>query len=344
MVEDCVSVPSRRAEEALGLLREAGLLDRNRKARAVGERVNIPVTSKEEALKLLESQGLASGDCTGEPPPRRSVVDLSELREKAESLGLWRHSYHQVGDILVFNAKREEELPALREIAGFFLQKLPHARAAYAKLETTGVERTPRLVHLAGERRTRTRVREHGVEIAVDISRAYYNPRLAEEHHRVALEVGDGELVADMFAGVGGFCLHIATLRKATVVCNDVNPHATLLATEGVLANLNRMRGEVYVLNMDARDLPLVFRRLRASRVIMNHPTGSLNYLDTALRIAARDAVVHLYMLLGREKPPEKALPSKLESRFEILAWRRVLDHSPSKHIVRIDLRVLEPL
>ncbi len=339
----CVEVPRQRASEAIRLLSSQGLLDRSRKPAERRGGVLIPVSDHQSALRALGEKGIDAEECMEELPPRRPRLELEEMKKLAQDLGLWRHSYHQVGDIVVFNARNEDEIPQLRELARLYSERLPRARSFYAKLETVGETRTPRLVHLWGERRTRTVVKEHGVELAVDIARAYYNPRLAEEHHRVASMVVDGEVVVDMFAGVGGFCMHIAVLRRALVVCNDINPNAVELMLESILLNEGRMRGWIHALNLDASDLPQVLRRVKADRVIMNHPTGSLRFLGTALEISKPGATIHLYLLAPRGVVPEEMLGQEERGRFEVKRVREVLEYSPSKLIYRLDLRVAGP-
>jgi len=151
----CVKVASRDAERALKTLGSKGLVEKRYKPKQEEGKVLIPVTSVEEALEALRGIGVEGEGCEEEFQPRRPLVTLEDLRREAEKLGLWRHSYHQVGDIIVFNAHSEDELPLLRELALLYKERLPHARAFYAKLETQGEERVARLIHLAGERRTK---------------------------------------------------------------------------------------------------------------------------------------------------------------------------------------------
>src|SRR5207247_7047141 len=60
---------------------------------------------------------------------------------------------------------------------------------------------------IAGEPRTTTVHTEHGLHYRVDLSRAYFSPRLASERKRIADLIEAGETVADPFAGVGPYSL-----------------------------------------------------------------------------------------------------------------------------------------
>src|SRR5262249_19652092 len=68
-----------------------------------------------------------------------------------------------------------------------------------------GKERILPTRHVAGENRTVTVHRESGCVFKVDLSKAYFSPRLSHEHERIAGLVEEGEIVTDLFAGIGPF-------------------------------------------------------------------------------------------------------------------------------------------
>jgi tRNA (guanine37-N1)-methyltransferase len=96
-----------------------------------------------------------------------------------------------------------------------------------------GEFRTRRFSVLAGDPTMRTRYTEYGLRFEIDLSLAYFSPRLSGERQRVLGLVGEGERVLDMFAGVGPFAITLAA-RAGIVFAADINPGAVEL----MLANI----------------------------------------------------------------------------------------------------------
>ena len=60
--------------------------------------------------------------------------------------------------------------------------------------DVEGEFRTRRFRHVAGEVRTTTTHKEHGLRYQVDLQRAYFTPRLGTERLRIARLVGPGNM------------------------------------------------------------------------------------------------------------------------------------------------------
>uniref|UniRef100_A0A7J3ZJE3 SAM-dependent methyltransferase TRM5/TYW2-type domain-containing protein n=1 Tax=Fervidicoccus fontis TaxID=683846 RepID=A0A7J3ZJE3_9CREN len=337
----CIAIEARSAEDARRLLLEEGLLDKSLKIdRDVGRGlVYLPVVCTELAVRLVkEKLGVDASICSREFSKR--MVWTRELLVKGalEEGGLPRHSYLLVGDIVVFNAKNAEEVERLRQTARVLSQAFPHFKAFYAKLLTEGEERVAKLVHLHGEYKTRTLVKEYGVGLWVDIARAYYNPRLAEEHYKISTLVSNGERVLDMFTGVGGFCLQILARKKAIVYCNDINREAIRLLHESLAYNFNRLKGRVVVLNCDAKLLPEVLSKSSFDRIIMNHPTKWLEFIGVAKELVKCGGTIHLYALLEKREASKSEISKLMGEGFEVKRVEEVLEYSPKRSVFRADL------
>jgi tRNA (guanine37-N1)-methyltransferase len=149
----------------------------------------------------------------------------------------------------------------------------------------SGEFRLREFVHLAGEERTFTVHRENGCAFEVDLAKAYFSPRLSGERSRVVSLVREGERVLDMFSGVGPFAIQVAKHRKVPVTAVELNPDAYRFLVRNVA--LNRVDRLVEPINEDARKVASS-RPKAYDRVIMNHPSASLDFLREAL-IAARE-------------------------------------------------------
>ncbi|HID73707.1 MAG TPA: methyltransferase domain-containing protein, partial [Thermoplasmata archaeon] len=175
----------------------------------------------------------------------------------------------------------------------------PSVRTVYLTRGIEGGFRTPDLVLLSGPDDPVTIVREDGFEIEVDVRNTYFSPRLAHERGRVVSLARPGETVVDMFCGVGPFSLHLAR-RGCRVHAVDLNPIAVDLARRNAARNGLSDRIEVH--HGDAREVVprLAAGGLRADRIVMNHPTAALGFLDSALAAIAR-GTIHLYLMVERD-------------------------------------------
>ncbi len=335
---ECVAVPPRQAEEARRILRARGLLAQGYKASRQGGLIAFPVVDAGEALEALRGAGIEAVECGVEFEERRRPGSL-------RGLGLPLRGYSVVGDIAVFSYTPRLGLAVedYRRAAEALLEEQPRIRAAFLKVATWGELRVQRLVHLAGERRTRTVHREHGLELEVDIARVYFNPRLAYEHRRVAEASGDGEAVLDMFSGVGGFTLHVTALRRARMLAVDLNPYAAVLAARNIARNKRRLRGEALAARADSMVLPEILRPV-FTRIIMNHPTQARLFAGAGCRLASpRGAAVHYYTLtVSCAEAEEEALEAfqRCCGRVEVEGCREALSHGPGEAVYAVDLRV----
>lgn len=136
---------------------------------------------------------------------------------------------------------------------------------------------------LAGEAKTTTAThKESGCIFEVDLVKCYFSPRLSHERTRIAKLVQNGEVVVNMFAGVGCFSLVIAkTVAQVKVYSIDVNPTAVELMLENV--RVNRVYGKVQPLLGDAKTVIESQLQGVANRILMPLPELALQYLPAAL-------------------------------------------------------------
>ena len=236
-----------------------------------------------------------------------------------------------VGDIAIVRLA-EFRPKEKQKVAGALLAEMKNV--AVVMEQEGGIEgefRLRRLRHLAGEKRTATVHRENGCSYKVDVARCYFSPRLATERLRVAREVGAGERVLNMFAGVGPFSIPIAKLAGAEVVSCELNGYAAKLHAEN--DRINKVEGLVEVVAGDANSLPSKSKR-KFDRILMPLPESANLFLPTALRLAKRGGVIHYYRhVLGEdEEEAAAALREELGALLPTSARhqiRRVRDVGP---------------
>jgi len=195
-----------------------------------------------------------------------------------------------------------------------------------------GEFRTKKFTVLAGEPTTRTRYTEYGLRFEIDLSLAYFSPRLSGERQRVLAIMNEGERVLDMFAGVGPFAITLAQ-RAGVVYAADINPGAVSLMIENI--TLNRVKNVLPILADAARLAGVLARGF--DRVVMNLPFGAVKFLDTAFALCRPGGTIHLYAMVGEEGA---LTPILRKNGCRILGERVVHTYSPSEWLAVYDLKV----
>ena len=330
----CIRVPRRSAERFLRMARR--LVSREYRVEQCGDNVCIPVVDADAALAVARDAGIPARECRHRFTPRGKPP--RSLRELFPGLEL--HSYVAVGDIVVFHPRAGIPLSDLEAAARYLVAERGY-RSVYAKLETTGVERRARLILLAGEDNPVTLLREYGLEFIVDVSKAYVNPRLGYERRRIALQVKRGELVLDLFTGVGGHAVHIAHHAKAEVLAIDINPHAVELLAMNIRRNKKKLKGLIHPIQGDASTAPRMIRR-KADRIISDNPTMHDKFINVECSLSKKGTVIHHYMVANDELDPSDILTVYGEHGclVSLTDYRRALPYSPRKSIWSLTLRV----
>jgi len=200
-------------------------------------------------------------------------------------------------------------------------------------------------IHLAGEERSITVYREHGCSFKVDIRRVFITPRLSYEHRRIADQVRDGEVIVNMFAGVGLFSIIIACrARPRRVYSIDINEHAYKLMVENV--RLNRVEGIVIPIHGDAGEVISSKLRGVADRVLMPLPELALDYLRYALMSLKDSGVIHVYLHIDSPKgvnPVQRSwniIRDRIPYNATLLNGRIVRPIGPRRYQVALDVGV----
>ena len=255
-----------------------------------------------------------------------------------------------IGDIAIVKAPQGFPLEKMKDIARAMMRVLPYIRSVW--LATGGVEGRYKvrsgLVHLAGEKRTETIYREHGCSFRVDVARVFITPRLSYEHRRIAELVEPGEVVVNMFAGVGLFSIIIACkVKNVKVYSIDINPDAYRFMVENV--RLNRVEDRVFPILGDAAKVIEESLQGVATRVLMPLPELALDYLPYALAALRGRGYVHVYLHVhyGRGKDPRQKASrlvserlSSLGAPHRVIRARRVRRVGPRIDQIVVDVEV----
>lgn len=331
-------------ERARKALLDRNLLDTNYKIVSENGALFIPLYEEVQSNQLdavLGPINFETGRMEFEPASQgpKSLTKTLQNFLSPEELELVPRAYDLIGDIAVIELP--DELSSHRELIGQSFHEV-HKNFSTVLAKRGAVSGTTRIREyqcIAGVDKTDTIHIEYGCRLAVDLSKAYFSPRLLEEHNRIAQLVEDNEFVVDMFCGVGPFAIHIARQKNAHIVAIDINPDAIGLLNESI--RLNKLLGTIEPIVGNTKDYS---KNHVADRVIMNHPSGAFDFVSDACRILKPLGVIHYYDFVGGEKP-EDTITTKLAQLVEktgrsvdtVSLVRRVRDSAPHEFQMVVD-------
>jgi tRNA (guanine37-N1)-methyltransferase len=308
----CIKVTKIIGEKTLILTKKLGIIDRKLAIRKNRKHIYIPLLRQpeEKELSMLKAQvpdfQLINNVFTKKKQQRKTLAQVLENRLPPHLLASLPRALDVVGDIAIIEIPAE--LKAHERLIGeAILTVHKNVRTVLAKAgAVSGTYRLREFEVVAGENKTATIHKEYGCKYHVDIAKAYFSPRLSQEHNRVASLVQKGETVVDLFAGVGPFSVLIAKKNAgAKVYAVDINSDAIKFLRRNI--RLNRVENRVAPIQGDARRA--VEARLLgvADRVIMNLPEKAIEFVDTACKaIKPAGGIAHYYAFIR--------LPDSLEN------------------------------
>ncbi|MEM2248813.1 MAG: class I SAM-dependent methyltransferase family protein [Candidatus Bathyarchaeia archaeon] len=273
---------------------------------------------------------------------------LSVILSPAE-LNMLYKSFDIVGDIAILRIP-ETLMDKRGVIADAVMQIHKNVKTVLCQVgPVSGDMRLRELMWLCGEMRTETIHREHGCLFKVDLARCYFSPRLSFERMRVARQVRAGEVVVNMFAGVGCFSILIAKYSGAKKVYSiDINPDAVQYMREN--AHLNKVADIVEPIEGDAKEVIMSRLQNIADRVLMPLPEKAYEYLDYALAsLKADGGIIHYYDFehAKRGENPIAKLANKVSGKlltlkidFEIQHARVVRSVGPRWYQIVLDILI----
>ncbi|XP_006891886.1 PREDICTED: tRNA (guanine(37)-N1)-methyltransferase [Elephantulus edwardii] len=199
--------------------------------------------------------------------------------------------FSRVGHIAHLNL-RDHQLPFKHLIGQVMIDKNPGITSAVNKINNIdNTYRNFQMEVLSGEENMLTKVRENNHSYEFDFAKVYWNPRLSTEHSRITELLKPGDVLFDVFAGVGPFVIPVAK-KNCTVFANDLNPesHKWLLHN----CKLNKVDQKVKVFNLDGKDFlqgpvreelmqqlgPLSKERNHSVHIVMNLPAKAIEFLS----------------------------------------------------------------
>ena len=190
--------------------------------------------------------------------------------------------FETVGSIAHLNL-RASQLPYKDVIGQVLLDKNSKIKTVVNKTEKlNNVFRTPELEVIAGENKLETELKEGGCTFKLNFEKVYWNSKLQAERDRLLKNLKAGEVLCDMFCGIGPLSIRAAK-KDLYVLANDLNPDCYEYLK--LNAKLNKVEKMIECYNMDAREF-LKFLILdkepkaHFDYVYMNLPVDAVEFLD----------------------------------------------------------------
>lgn len=209
-------------------------------------------------------------------------------------------SFDQIGDIII--VRIPDSLLAKKKVIGeTLLKQVKIAKSVFYQASAVeGDFRTRNLEILAGDNKTETEYKEFGCKFTVDVENAFFSPRLSTERERISNLVQNGEIVVNMFAGVGMFSVMIAKKKKCTVYSIDINPIAAKLCEKNIKSN--KLVGEIVSINGDALQIIQEQLQNKSDRTLMLLPERSDEFLESAINATKNGGIIHYYSHIHADK------------------------------------------
>jgi len=212
-------------------------------------------------------------------------------------------AFDQIGEIII--VRIPDSLLSKKKIIGkALLDDVKIVRSVfYQASAVSGDFRTRDLEILAGEDNTETEYKEFGCRFTVDVKNAFFSPRLSTERGRIADLIQNGEIMTNMFAGIGMFSIMAAKKKKCTVYSLDINPVASKLCETNI--GLNKLAGNVISINGNASEIIKEQLTNKSDRTLMLLPERSDEFLESAIDTTRDGGIIHYYSHIHADKKTE---------------------------------------
>jgi len=239
--------------------------------------------------------------------------------------------YQKIGEIIILSRKDKE--------AAERLLLLPNTKTVlYKSGSIFGKYREPQLKKLAGNG-TETIHKEHGCLFRLDVEKIMWSKGNHNERTRLIEMVKKGEVIVDMFAGIGYFSIPLAVHSRAKkIYAIEINPVSFLYLKENVKLNKTR---KIETINSDCKEVEI---KQKADRVLMGLLPSAKKYLPKALEFVKNGGMIH-YHGLDRDEPENlmkevEEVCRKKKVKCEFAGKSRVKSWNPKKWHWVLDVRI----
>jgi tRNA wybutosine-synthesizing protein 2 len=257
--------------------------------------------------------------------------------------------FQRIGDIIVLNLDKEfdNHKPAI----GNAVLELFKVRSVCNKFgEIKGKFREPQIEVLAGSEDTIVTHIEHGIKYRFDIRKVMFAKGNLSERVRYPKQIKDGEIIIDMFAGLGYFSLAMGKLSNPEKIYSiELNPVSFNFLKENIKINHINC---IEAINGDNREIidELINKGVKPDRVLMGYLPPPKEFLPWALKIIKKGGILHYEDILtvGKEKEESEEVIKMInniakdyDKKVELIHLQDVKSYGPKSHHYVFDLKII---
>ena len=265
-----------------------------------------------------------------------------------EELSVLPRGFQNVGEVVIIKLN-----PILMEkkslIAEKYLDLLPRVKSVYLNSgKVKGQFRTPeRIEYLVGVENSIAKHKEHGVIYKFDFTKIMFSMGNLSERKFLATLVQEGEIIVDMFAGIGYFSLPIAKHSKPKRIFSiELNPESFKYLAENI--KLNHFEDIITPIKGDCKIevINLSNSGIKADRVIMGVFPAPKDFIKEALTLAKVEGTIYHYEgITDKEKYLDlfndfNEIAKISDFKCVLLAHRFVKSYGPHLYHIVFDIEV----
>lgn len=340
-----IRVLKKDAEKTIKKIKEENNFNSKYKIIKEDKHIIIPIKEKKNKEKIIEIKKIEKQKEIG-----ISYKDiLSKEKISKEIINKLPSSYDIVGDIVIINLEEIDQKDYsycyYEKIGKAILKIHPHIKTVLKKeKEHHGTFRTQDLIHIYGEKKKETIIKENGCLLKTDVEKVFYSTRLSTERKRIASLVKENEVVGVFFAGVGPFAIAIAKLsRPKEVIAIELNPVGVKYLKENIIKN--KMEDIIKPIKADVLKIyekyPNYFERIP-----MPLPKSAEDFLDQAIFCIKNNGIIHIYNFVSKNQPFKKIYEIikekeiKNNCKIEVIYEKIIRSFSQTTVQIVMDLKV----
>lgn len=239
--------------------------------------------------------------------------------------------YKKIGDILILDSNDfSEDFESIAKRHNVkSIMKIDHIQ---------GTKREPVYRLLYGNE-TETINKENGCLFKLDLAKVMWSKGNNNERLRIAKLVEDGEVVLDMFAGIGYFSIPVAVHSNAKeVIAIEINPNSYGFLCDNI--KLNKVDNVTPVLG----DCMIETPKHKADRIVMGYVKTTHHYLKVAIDSLNEGGILHYHETVPEKlmetRPIERIVSQAGNRDVELLKINKIKKYAPGVEHVVIDVRI----
>jgi len=257
-----------------------------------------------------------------------------------KEMDILKTAFDSIGNIATLEID-EKLLPKAKIIAKKLIEINKSIETVLMKSSFHGGEfRTQKFKWLAGKKSKSAEYKENNIILRFDVEKVYFSIRLSTERKRIMQLVKPGEDVIVLFSGCAPYPCVIAKNTKAKEVWGvEKNPEGHKWGLENIKNNNLK---NVKLFCADVKDFST---KKRFDRILMPLPKSAKDFLDQALKLAKKNAVIHFYDFQHRDdfklaKEKVKKACKRHSMKCRILRTVKCGQHAPRVFRICVDFRV----